>query len=77
MEGLLQTSLCGYVCILHGWLYAMCLMAGYNGLPVTQNQLKEMEENGGEEEHREEWNDRTRKRTVNGIMRRKPRASNL
>lgn len=45
MEVLLQTSLCVHVCILHGWLYAMCLMAGYNSVPVTQNQLKEMEEN--------------------------------
>lgn len=35
----------GYVCVLHGWLYAMCLMAGHNGLSVTQHQLKEMEEN--------------------------------
>lgn len=25
----------------------MCLMVGHNSRPVTQNQLKEMEENGG------------------------------
>lgn len=48
----------------------MCLMAGHNGLPVTQNQLKEMEENRERKERREEGSDRRRKRTVNKIMRR-------
>lgn len=48
----------------------MCLMAGHNGLPVTQNQLKEMEENRERKERREEGSDRGGKRTVNRIMRR-------
>lgn len=46
-QAVLQTSLCSHVCILHGWLYAMCLMAGHNGRPVTQNQLKESERGKG------------------------------
>lgn len=45
----------------------MCLMAGHNRAPVTQNQLKEMEEN---RERKERGEKRGRKRTVNRIMRR-------
>lgn len=47
----LQTSLCSHVCILHGWLFAMCLMASHNGRQVTQNQFKESERGkaGGEQ----------------------------
>lgn len=51
-QAVLQTSLCSHVCILHGWLYAMCLMAGHNGRPVTQNQLKESERGKGGGERR-------------------------
>lgn len=49
----------------------MCLMAGHNGLPVTENQLKEMEENRERKERREEGDGHGRKRAVKRTMRRK------
>lgn len=40
----------------------MCLVEGHNNLPVTQNQLKEMEENRERKERSKEGSGRGRKR---------------